>query len=238
MTMSGQDDRKRVARRVTHWLVLPVVLVVGWSSAVAAAPLVATAAPPATGAETAPPAVGSHPITSWVAIGYGPGEIGGQGGDGVRLEFALAAGIHLFSLRYVFAEDTNGSCDDIFCNTTVSLPHNSVSEIALQYGVKKRGPYVLGTASAGVAALWTVQRGDTLLSSGCFIGCVDQYNSINGHAVGATAEIGGYLTSRYVSVGPTFVIDVNSIQSFWSVLLDLHFGWMGDAGMFRGRQPP
>jgi hypothetical protein len=147
--------------------------------------------------------------------------------------------MHLFSLRYAYAADTNGSCDGIIClGNDVSLPHNSVSEIALQYGVKKRVPYFLGTASAGVAALWTVQRGDLLQSSICFFGCVDQYNSINGHAVGATAEIGGYLTSRYVSIGPTFVMDVNSIQSFWSVLIDLHFGWMGETGPFRSRQPP
>jgi hypothetical protein len=293
--MSCQNDRKLVARPVTDWLVLPVVLAVGWSSTLVAAPLV-TAGSLATGADTAPPgkdatdaappatdaappaaratdaalpvtatagaapptkgaanptpsavrapdttpsAMGSHPITSWVALGFGTAGIGGQDGDGVRLELAVAAGIHLFSLRYVYAEDTNGSCGGFIClGNDVSLPHNSVSEIALQYGVKKRGPYVLGTASAGVAALWTMQRGDTLQSSICFFGCVDQYNSINARAVGATAEIGGYLTSRYVSVGPTFVVDVNSLQSFWSLLFDLHFGWMGDGGVFRGRQSP
>jgi hypothetical protein len=240
--MSRQNDRKLVARPVTHRLVLPVALVVGWSSTIVAAPLL-TATSPATGADTAPSGTdatdAAHPITSWVALGFGTAGIGGQDGDGVRLELAVAAGIHLFSLRYVYAEDTNGSCGGFIClGNDVSLPHNSVSEIALQYGVKKRGPYVLGTASAGVAALWTVQRGDMLQSSICFFGCVDQYNSINAHAVGATAEIGGYLTSRYVSVGPTFVVDVNSLQSFWSLLFDLHFGWMGDGGVFRGRQSP
>jgi hypothetical protein len=277
--MSPQNNRKLVARPVTDWLVLPVALVVSWSSAVVAAPLVVTAAPSATDAappavratdaappvadtaDTAPPTkrvadptpaaaraanptqpeVPSHPITSWVAIGFGTAEIGGQDGDGVRLEFALAAGVHLFSLRYAYAEDTNGSCGGfafICLGNDVSLPHNSVTEIALQYGIKERVPYFLGTASAGIAALWTVQRGDALLSTACFFGCVDQYNSINGHAVGATAEIGGYLTSRYVSIGPTFVVDANSIQSFWSLLIDLHFGWMGELGLFRGRQPP
>ena len=47
---------------------------------------------------------------------------------------------------------------------------------------------------------------------------------------GATAELGAYLTSRHVSVGPTFLVDVNSIQPFWSLLLDLHLdGWVTEA---------
>jgi hypothetical protein len=229
-TMGRQNDRKFVVRLVTDWLVLAVALVVGWSSVVAAAP------PATETSNAAPPAAPSHPIASWVAVGFGPAVIGNQDGAAVRVEFALAAGIHLFSLRYVFAEDTNGSCGDLLCfGNDVSLPHNSVKEITLQYGVRKRVPYLLGTASAGVAALWTVQRGDVLQSTACFFGCVYQYNSMNGHAVGAAGEIGGYLTSRYVSVGPTFVIDVNSIQPFWSLLIDLHFGWMGEAPPFKRR---
>ena len=56
---------------VPHWRVLAVVLVVGWSSKVAATPSVVTGPPSATGADATPPATASHPITAWVATGLG-----------------------------------------------------------------------------------------------------------------------------------------------------------------------
>jgi hypothetical protein len=243
--MSRHDDRKPVAGPVTHWRVLALALVVGWSSAVAATPLVMTSLPPTGGdatppatvaADLAPTAAPSHPLTGWVAGGFGTAGIAGQDGDVVRVEIALAAGMHLFSLRYVFAIQTSDGCGVFVCSGSASLPANSANEVALQYGIKKRIPYLLLTASAGVSALWTVQQGSTMLPGGCLGGCV--YNSIDGRTIGATAELGGYLTSRYLSVGPTLVVDVNSIQSFWGLLFDLHFGWMGDGGLFRGRQSP
>jgi len=71
------------------------------------------------------------------------------------------------------------------------------------------------------------KRGNDLQFFFCGSGCVYAYNGIDGHTVGATAELGGYLTSRYVSFGPTLIMDVNSVQSVWGVLIDWHFGWMG-----------
>jgi hypothetical protein len=183
----------------------------------------------AVASDLGPPKARLHPIAGWLASGVGPGLIGGQGGDVARVELALAAGIHLFSLRYAFAADSNGSCGDLICTgNDVSLPHNSVKELAVQYGIKERVPYFVGTASAGLSSAWTVQRGSSLLSMACFFGCAYQYSSINRHTIGATAELGGYLTSRYLSMGPSLIADVNSIQSFWSLLIDVHVGWMGE----------
>ena len=176
--------------------------------------------------QQAPPVPG-HPITAWVAGGAGPALIGGHDSSAARVEVAVALGRHLLSLRYLQAEDYNASCGVDCMDINVSLPHNSVNEIAAQYGIRGRIPYLLGTASVGLAGLWTVQRGSTLLSTSCFFGCIYQFNAINGHAIGGTAEIGGYLTSRYVSFGPTAIVDVNTIQSVVSILIDLHVGWIG-----------
>ena len=239
--MSRQSDRKRVVRPLIHALILGGALIAGWPSVAAAAPSAAAADPaPAIGraADPTPPAGPAHPITAWVAGGLGTAGIWSQGGDAARVELALATGFHLFSLRYVFAIDTNGGCGLSACTGSVSLPHDTVKELALQYGVKKRIPYLLATASAGVSMLWASERGNTLLETLCFGTCQSTYDRIDSHTIGATAELGVYLTSQHVSVGPTVVVDVNSVQPFWSLFLDLHFGWMGDGGVFRGRQSP
>jgi hypothetical protein len=145
-----------------------------------------------------------------------------------RVEAAVGYGPHLFSLSYGYAEDTNGSCDGLIClGNDVALPRNSAHELAARYGVRGRAPLVLGTASVGVAALWGVQRGNTLLSQSCFFGCLLNYDSTTFRTVGATAEIGGYLSSRFVSVGPTVIADINPVQSFWGVMFDLHVGFAG-----------
>jgi hypothetical protein len=108
-------------------------------------------------ADPNPPAARLHPITAWVATGVGTAGIGSQDGDAFRIEVALAAGIHLFSLRYVYALGTSDGCGLISCAANVSLPANSVNELALQYGIKERIPYLLATASVGVSespSLW------------------------------------------------------------------------------------
>jgi hypothetical protein len=176
-------------------------------------------------------ALPAHLIVARMAGGIGPGWIAGQAGVSSRVELTAGYGKHLPSLRYLDVEDINGSCGfsiDL-CLGNVSLQRNSVQEIALAYGIKVRRRYLVGTASAGFATLWTVQRGTTLLQSLCFFACTNEYNGIDGHAFGATGELGGYLSSRFFSIGPTLVIDVNPIQSVWGVLIDVHLGWMGES---------
>jgi hypothetical protein len=198
----------------------------------------AAAAPVALGAPGAAPTLANpagnrRPWALWVSGGlYVAAAIGGQDASAGRLELAAAKGRHLLSFRYTYVEDTNGACGDIIClSSNVSLPRDAANEFALQYGVRRRAPYTVLTASAGAALLWTVQRGTDLQSMTCFFGCVYQYNTIKGHAVGGTAEFGAYLSSRFISFGPTFVADFNTIQSFWGILLDLHLGWMGEPMM-------
>jgi hypothetical protein len=168
-------------------------------------------------------------ITAWLAGGLGWGSIGGQDASLARTELAVGIGRHLVSLSYTYSEDTNGACETgaILCFNDVSLPRNSAKELALRYGVKGRAPFVLGTASIGPAAVWGVQRGSNLLSRDCFFACASQYDARTFRAVGATAEFGGYLSSRFVSFGPTVVIDINAFQSFWAVMVDLHLGYLG-----------
>jgi hypothetical protein len=218
---------RHVSRQRSRWrLLVPITMIVaGWSSAVAATPPEVTAGLPAVGRD---PTSRSRPITGWVAIGFGIAEVGGLGGEAQHFELAMAAGIHLLSLRLVLAADTNTTCGGQVCmGHDALMPYNSVKELALQYGLKARFPGFLATASAGVATVSTTKRGNDLQFFVCGSGCVYTYNGIDGHTVGATAELGGYLTWRYVSFGPTLIMDVNSVQSVWGVLIDWHFGWMG-----------
>lgn len=185
----------------------------------------AGAVEPATG-EIATP---RPPLIGWLAAGLGWGAVGGQGAAATRLELALGRGSRLLSVRYSFFQDTNGtSCDQFIClDGTVSLPRSTDKELAVQYGVVKRLYGALETASIGVAGVRTLQRGDHLLSTDGFFGTINQYNSIARWTVGATAEVGAYISSRFVSFGPTFVVDLNLVQPALAVLLDLHVGWMG-----------
>jgi hypothetical protein len=128
------------------------------------------------------------------------------------------------SRRYSYTVDNDSECD-VAC---FSLPHSYANELALQYGVRTRLPYFLGTAAAGAAAVWGVERGSTLISTNWSYGS-STFDSTKLHTVGGTTELGGYLTSRMFSVGPTFIADINPRESFWAVLLDLHIGLMSDA---------
>jgi hypothetical protein len=169
-------------------------------------------------------------VTGWLAAGAGPASIRYQDGGGGRLEAAVGLGHHLLSLRYLHVADTNGDCSSVIClGNDVSLPRNSGDEIAVQYGAKLRAPYLLTLASAGLGAVRTVTRGNNLLSQDCFFGCLNTYDHTTRWTGALTAEVGGYLSARAISFGPTFVVDVNPVQPFWGLLIDLHLGWMGEA---------
>jgi len=169
-------------------------------------------------------------ITAWVSGGIGTAGIRGEDAMLARVQLSVGIGRHLLSLSLGHIEDTNGSCGvlSICPGNDVSVPHNSATELALRYGAKARGRFVLGTASLGVATVSGVQRGQRLLSTECLGGCVNSYDSTTFRTIGATAEIGGYATSRFFSIGPTFIADVNPVQSFWAVLFDVHFGFVGN----------
>jgi hypothetical protein len=168
-------------------------------------------------------------LTGWLAAGGGGGRIGAQGGGGFRLEAAVARGRRLFSLRYAAIEDSNGSCGGLFCGLLgpgPALPRNSNEELAAQFGYARRLDYALVTASGGAALLRTVERGHTLLSAD-YLG--SYYDSTTRWTAGLAGELGAYVSSRYMSIGPAFLADFNPVQSHWVILLDVHVGWMGRA---------
>ena len=201
--------------------------------------LVATlVSPPAHLARAAEPGTGQGgvstpkpPVIGWLAAGFGAGGVGAQAATAGRLELALGRGSRLLSVRYLYFEDSNGtSCDQFIClGGTFSLPRSTDKELAVQYGLMERVGAVLVTSSVGAAGVRTLQRGNHLLSTDGFVGTIYHYDSTARWTVGATAELGGYLTSRFLSFGPTFVADLNPVQPAWAFLLDLHVGWMGPA---------
>jgi hypothetical protein len=169
------------------------------------------------------------PIIGWLAGGLGWGNVGPQGAAVSRVELAFGRGSRLVSLRYAFWQDTNGtSCDQFIClDGTFDLPRSTSKELALQVGVVKRLYATIATASVGVAGLRTVKRGNHLLSSDSFFGTINYYDSTTRWTGGVAAEAGAYLSSRFVSFGPTLVVDLNPVQPSWGILVDLHLGWMG-----------
>lgn len=169
----------------------------------------------------------SQPLIGWLAAGLGVGGVGTQVASARRLEAAFGRGSRLLSIRYSYFEDTNVSCEQSGCfDSTVSLPRSSDKELAVQYGIAKRFYAGLATASLGVAGLRTLKRGSHLLSTD-ELGTTYHYDSTNQWTAGVTAEAGAYLSSRFLSFGPTFVADLNPAQPAWGILLDLHVGWMG-----------
>lgn len=149
-------------------------------------------------------------VTGWISPGIGSGRIGSANADVARIEGTLGVGHHLFSVRFSYVEEA--PCAGIICLNAQS-PLLSDKEVALLYGWKHRMPYLLAEASIGGAALWTVQRGAD--------------NPIHRLTGGGTAELGVFLTSRVLGIGPTVIVDVNPVQSFWAALFDVHIGWMG-----------
>jgi hypothetical protein len=185
-------------------------------------------------APAAPPAAPVRERTFWIAGGIGPAQIGSDSAAQLRAEATFGLGLQTFSLRYTFTEELCHSDGGFFCDNAV-LPWEDSKEVALLYGVKFRAPFVVALASIGPAALWTTQRGSTLLSqsngNGFFdFGSWSQYNSIKKFTVGGAIEAGVYLSSRFVSIGPTVAIDLDWFQSSMAVLIDLHVGYMGEPG--------
>ena len=210
--------------RVTAFLTLALALVApaAWADPSAAAGPVETA-------WESPDAIAGHPeVTAWVSGGIGPALIGGDTGSSKKaLGVTVGVGRNLLSLRYRYTEEIQ-DCGQPACGLAVA-PLNSNTELAFEYGVRARFSVFLATASVGLSALWITERGNTLLSSpGEGNYGTDQHNAISHFTVGATWELGAYLTSRFISVGPTFVLTADAFQSTAAILFDLHFGYMGE----------
>jgi len=174
-----------------------------------------------------------RPDAGWVAGGIGLGKVGSELADAERIEVSILTGMHMLSLRYANTDEDEAPRAILFPFANLALPRNSDRELALLYGIAARSPSAprfLATASAGAAAVWTVQRGSTVLSTdncGFFGNCQDHYNSTERFTVGAALETGVYFNSRYLSLGATLMADLNAVQSCYSVLLDLHIGRTG-----------
>jgi hypothetical protein len=180
-------------------------------------------------AEQGQPPVPRPPVIGWISGATGVGGIGTQTAATHSLELTLGRAAHLMSLRYAYTVDTNGtSCDQFVClDGMFSLPRSTNKELALQLGVFKRLYAGMATASLGVAGIRALKRGSHLLSSDSFFGTINHYDSTTSWTAGATAEVGAYLSSRFISLGPTLVADLNPVQPSWAFLVDLHIGWMG-----------
>lgn len=230
----GRTWQNKLAPRL---LLAPVVRVTGFLTlALALGTPAAWADPPALAApvETArasPDAVASHSeVTGWVSGGIGAGLIGGDTSLSQGLGATVGVGRNLFSLRYRYSVEIQ-DCGPTTCYIGVA-PLSSNRELAFEYGVQARSSVFLATASVGLSALWITERGDTVLSSpmpGSYSGTA-QYNAIRHFTVGATWELGAYLSSRAVSLGPTLVVTADAFQSSVAILLDLHLGYMGEGG--------
>jgi hypothetical protein len=242
--VTRSPERWPVIRRGRTWqedlaprlLRAPVVRVTAFFTlALALAAPTAWADPPALAApvETArasPDAVASHSeITGWVSGGLGAALIGGDTGSSKGLGATLGVGRNLFSLRYRYSEEIQ-DCGQTACGVGVA-PLSSNTELAFEYGVQARSSVFLATASVGLSALWITERGDTLLS-GPMPGTYGtaQYNAIRHFTVGATWELGAYLSSRFISFGPTLVLTADAFQSSAAILVDLHLGYVGKGG--------
>jgi hypothetical protein len=170
-----------------------------------------------------------HAVTAWMALGMGIdwGAVGGATAAAAALEGSIAFGHHLISLRYTYLEEDPCPGSLLCLGGDVSVPHLSNQELSVQYGWAKRLPARLVHGSVGPAAVWTLQRGSTLESQACFLGCVDTYNAIHHLTVGAAGEAGVSLTSSVIGIGPTLLFDLNPVQSSWGVVIDLYLGWIG-----------
>jgi hypothetical protein len=181
------------------------------------------------------------PGGGWAAGGIGLGRVGSHGAQTGRVEVSGWFGRQVLSLRYTQTEEEDIVPVIVLFPGDVSLPRNEDRELALLYGMRVRSRGFLASASGGPAAVWTVQRGSTLLqtdSCGFFGGCQQHYDSTGRFAVGAALETGAYLSTDHLSFGPTLIADVNAVQSYWTILfLDFHIGWMGSASPRTRRQP-
>jgi hypothetical protein len=194
-----------------------------------------TGASPVATASASPEAAASQSeVMGWLSAGIGPAIIGGDTGFSERIAVTAAVGRNLFSLRYSYTREIQ-DCGQSTCTLGVA-PLSSNNELALEYGVEARSSIFLATASIGLSALWITERGDTVLTmppEGSFGFGTDQYDTIRHFTVGATWELGAYLTAAGFSFGPTCVITVDTFQSSAAILVDLHFGYMGPGGGYR-----
>jgi hypothetical protein len=162
-------------------------------------------------------------VTFWLSGGVGPALIGGDAGIGERFEMTAGLRGNTLTLRLGHAAEI-ADCGP--CYVQVS-PINTNTEIALLYGIMHRGYGYLLSASVGPAAIWTTERGNSLIEDESAGYGTDQYNTIKRFTVGATWELGAYLSSRFCSFGPTLTLTADAVQSTAAILVDLHFGYMG-----------
>jgi hypothetical protein len=167
----------------------------------------------------------AHEAPVWLAGGVGPALVGSTGGFVMRGEAVAGYGRRILSVGFAFATEAS-DCGQPFCS--VSLPQRSNKELAARYGLAMRAPWVAAAFSAGLAAIWTVNRGDTVLSQGGLFAPTTTYNRIDRFTVGATAEAGVALSSRVLSIGPTVHATVDWVQPSLAIMLDLHVGYIGE----------
>jgi hypothetical protein len=170
-------------------------------------------------------------VMGWLSAGIGAALIGGDTGFSERIAVTAAVGRNLLSLRYSYTREIQ-DCGQPTCTLGVA-PLSSNNELALEYGVQARYSIFMATVSIGLSALWITERGDNVLTmppAGSFGFGTDQYDTIRHFTVGATWELGGYLTFGGFSFGPACVITADTFQSSAAILVDLHFGYMGPGG--------
>jgi hypothetical protein len=179
---------------------------------------VAPSAPPT-------PTVAQQEPPVWLAGGMGGALVGSAGGIGMRAEIAAGFGRGIVTVGYMFATEA-ATCAPFAC--AIATPQSSNKELSARFGSQLRRGGFGAAISAGPAAIWTVQRGSTLVAQPGLLGGNYQYNRIDRFTVGATVEGGIALSSRVISIGPTVHATVDPVQQSVALVLDLRVGYLGE----------